>query len=78
MPDTALFLMSLVCLAVAVLLVLFPRLLLSQSRSLSRKLAVLDVRMMRYRYALSLLLVAVSYGLFRLALLFLAHQGPWS
>ena len=55
--------------------VLFPHPLLSLSRTLNRTLVVLDEQLIRYRYALGLLLFAVSYLLFRLALLVPALQG---
>ena len=69
MPEASCLLLSLLCLVVAVILVLFPHGLLDLSRTLNRTLMVLDDQLVKHRYLLSVLLVAVSYGLFRLSLL---------
>jgi len=75
MPEPGCFILSLLCLVAAVALVLFPHGLLNLSRNLNRTLTVLDDQLVRYRYLLSLVLVAVSYGLFRLSLLIPLSKG---
>ncbi len=73
-PNLGCLVLSLLCLGVGVWLVLFPHNLLETSRTLNRTLTVLDEYLIRYRYVIGLILVVVSYGLFRLALL-LMLQG---
>ena len=69
MPDSGCLFLSLICLVSAVMLVLFPRSVISASRALDKTLAVLDEHLVRHRYIFSLILFAVSYSLFRLSLL---------
>ena len=69
MPDAACLFLSLVCLVAAVMLVLFPRSIANVSRALDKTVTVLDGYLVRHRYLFGLVLFAVSYSLFRLALL---------
>ena len=69
MVDSGCLFLSLVCLVTAVLLILFPRSVISASRVLDKTLGVLDEHLVRHRYVFGLILFAVSYSLFRLALL---------
>ena len=69
MPDSGCLFLSLLCLVSAVMLVLFPRNVMHLSRSLDRTLGMLDEHLVKHRYVFSLILFAVSYSLFRLALL---------
>ena len=69
MPNTGCLLLSLICLVLGVLFILFPRVLQEASRTLNRTLTVLDDRLIRYRYLMGLMFVVASYSLFRLSLL---------
>ena len=69
MPDPGCLFVSLVCLVAAIMLVLFPSSIAQASRSLDRTLTVLDDHLVKHRYVFSVVLFAVSYALFRLALL---------
>jgi len=75
MPDTGFLLFSVFCLVAGVLFILFPDALLNVNRFLNRIPVVLDERLMRYRYVVGLLLFAVSYGLFQVALLVPTLRG---
>ena len=75
MPNVGVLILSLLSLGLGVSFVLFPRALLEASRTLNRTLTVLDDQLIRYRYVMGLLLFAVSYGLFRLALLVPLSRG---
>ena len=70
MMNPGLLILSAVCFTSAVAFVLFPDPLLRLSTVLNRTLLVLDHFLMRYRYAVALLLFGVSYLLFSLALMF--------
>lgn len=67
--------LSLLFLVAAVVFVLFPHGLLNLSRSLNRTMTVLDDRLIKHRYLLSLVLFAVSYLVFRLSLLIPVSRG---
>jgi len=69
MPNVGCLFLSLIALGVGVSFILFPNVLLEASRKLNRTLTVLDERLIRYRYVVGLASFAVSYGLFRLAIL---------
>ena len=69
MPDTGFLFLSLVSLVLAVVLFLHPQGLVRFSGALNRTLAILDERLIRYRYLVGLLAFAGSYAFFRLALL---------
>ena len=69
MVETSVLLLSLICVGLGAAFVLFPRAMLAASRAMNRTLAAVDESLMRYRYLIGLLFFAVSYGLFRLALL---------
>ena len=69
MPDTGVLFLSLLCVVSGVAFVLFPNPLLRVSEALNKTLTVLDRRLMRHRYLVALLLFAVSYLLFNIALL---------
>ena len=69
MPDSGCLFLSLVCFVAAIMLVLFPRSIAGASRALDKSITALDELLMRHRYLFSLVLFAVSYSLFRLALL---------
>jgi hypothetical protein len=69
MPDSGLLFLSLLSVVGGAMFVLFPDALMKISGALNRTLAVLDERLMRYRYILGVLLFLLSYGLFRVALL---------
>ena len=75
MPDLGLSLLSLICLIVGVAFVLFPHPLLAISQALNRTLVSLDDKLIRYRYLSGVLLFAVSYLCFRLALLVPGFRG---
>ena len=69
MVDPLSLVLSVMCLIAAVGFVLFPDPLLKLSGALNRTLIVLDSKLMRHRYLVSLVLFGVSYMLFRIALL---------
>ena len=75
MPDSGLLVLSLVCLAAGAGFVLFPHPLLTISQALNRTLVSLDERLIRHRYLCGLLLFAVSYLCFRMALLVPGLRG---
>ena len=74
LPDSGCLFLSLVCVAVAVMLVLFPGSVLRTSQVLDKTLTVLDEHLVRHRYVFSLVLFAVGYSLFRLSLLIPGFQ----
>lgn len=69
MPHSSLLFLSLLCLMSGVAFVLFPHPLLTLSQALNRTLVSLDEQLIRYRYLCGVLLFAVSYLCFRLALM---------
>lgn len=69
MPDSGMLALSLFSVVGGITFILFPGALLRFSSFLNRTIGVFDQRLMRYRYALGVLLFLLSYGLFRLALL---------
>ena len=75
MPDSGLLLLSLLCLGAGVGFVLFPHPLLGISQAMNRTLTTLDDRLIHHRYLSGVLLFAVSYLCFRLALLVPGLRG---
>ena len=75
MSQTGCLVLSLLFLVVAVAFILFPHGLLSLNRTLNRTLTVLDDRIVKHRYLVSLVLFAVSYMVFKLSLLISLSKG---
>ena len=69
MPDSGLLFLSLLCIIAASSCVLFPKGLSKLSVSLNRTVKSFDEGLMRHRHLFGVLLFAVSYLLFRLAML---------
>ena len=75
MSQTGCLVLSLFFLVAAVAFILFPHGLLSLNRTLNRTLTVLDDRIVKHRYLVSLVLFAVSYMVFKLSLLISLSKG---
>ena len=69
MPDTGLLFLSLLCIIAAASCILFPKGLSKISVALNKTVKTFDDGLMRHRYVFGVLLFAVSYLFFRLALL---------
>ena len=75
MPDTGFLFFSLVSLMVGAVFILFPHPLSKLSTTLNKTLVLADDHIMRYRHVIGVLLMLVSYGLFKLALWMPALRG---
>ena len=75
MPDSGFLFMSLASIVVGALLFLSPQTLFKLSHGLNRTLAVLDERMVRYRYVVGLAAFIAGYAFFQLALMLPALRG---
>ena len=75
MPDTGCLLLSAMCLMAGGAFFLYPDPLLRISMALNRTMAVLDQKLVRFRYLVGLLLFISSYLLFKLALLVPGIRG---
>lgn len=69
MPDTGCLFLSLTGLVVGSLVVLHPKGVLRLSGALNRTLAVVDDRVVRYRYVIGVLAFVASFAFFKLALM---------
>ena len=69
MLDNRLMGLSVVCIVLGVLLILYPKVFVSMSRLLDRSISVIDGLVMRYRYVVGIALAISGYALFQVALL---------
>lgn len=75
MPDTGFLFLSLVCVVLGTLLVLYPDAVRKLSKWLNRTLAAVDDGFVRYRYVVALLAFAASYAFFQISLMIPALRG---
>ncbi len=75
MPDTGFLFLSLGGVGAGMMFFLFPKPLQKLSGALDRTVTRLDEHLMQYRYVIGVVLFALSYGLFKLALWLPALRG---
>ena len=74
MPEPLMLSISGLCLLAGAMVILFPRAVVRLNGALDRHIVV-DPVLVRYRHVLGVLLFAVSYSVFRLALLLMPYRS---